>query len=158
MPGEPLSAISCRNPVCTRLGAFSCPFSIFRISSWLGQLQKGVLQHPMAKVYSYFESRGCDREGWHEICFFGWELGRLFGGCLLVLWFNWKVRSSNSIKECSGLFGVEAKSQGLQYFLKRYLSGPVVLTLVDFCTSRVSRGRMTVSDIGLRLRRSAFVP
>lgn len=38
----------------------------------------------MAKVYSYFESRGCDREGWHEICFFGWELGRLFGGCLLV--------------------------------------------------------------------------
>jgi len=36
-------------------------------------------------VYSYFESRGCDREDWHEICFFG-----------------------------------------LQYFLKRYLSGPVV--------------------------------
>jgi len=36
-------------------------------------------------VYSYFESRGCDREGWDEVCFFG-----------------------------------------LQYFLKRYLSGKVV--------------------------------
>jgi len=36
-------------------------------------------------VYSYFESRGCEREGWEEVCFFG-----------------------------------------LQYFLKRYLSGKVV--------------------------------
>lgn len=36
-------------------------------------------------VYSYFESRGCDREGWTEVCFFG-----------------------------------------LQYFLKRYLTGQVV--------------------------------
>ncbi|CAK9044134.1 Nicotinamide phosphoribosyltransferase (NAmPRTase) (Nampt) (Pre-B-cell colony-enhancing factor 1 homolog) (PBEF) (Visfatin) [Durusdinium trenchii] len=36
-------------------------------------------------VYSYFESRGCDREGWDSVCFFG-----------------------------------------LQYFLKRYLTGQVV--------------------------------
>eukprot|EP00812_Abedinium_dasypus_P015750 NODE_93_length_2143_cov_318.977969.p1 GENE.NODE_93_length_2143_cov_318.977969~~NODE_93_length_2143_cov_318.977969.p1 ORF type:complete len:527 (+),score=147.79 NODE_93_length_2143_cov_318.977969:43-1623(+) len=36
-------------------------------------------------VYSYFESRGCDNEGWDSVCFFG-----------------------------------------LQYFLKRYLLGPVV--------------------------------
>lgn len=25
------------------------------------------------QVYSYFESRGCDREGWTEVCFFGHE-------------------------------------------------------------------------------------
>ena len=87
----------------------------------------------MAKVYSYFESRGCDREGWHEICFFGWGLGRLFGGCLLVERVSVeKCKAQIPSVRCSGLLGVEVTSQGLQYFLKRYLSGPVVLTLVDF--------------------------
>ena len=62
------------------LGHFSC------LVFWcFASLCEGLTVWPlMAKVYSYFESRGCDREGWHEICFFGWELGRLFGGCLLV--------------------------------------------------------------------------
>ena len=80
-------------------------------------------------------------------------VGNLVACLAVAFWLNVFQLKSAKLKfhqsRCSGLLGVEVTSQGLQYFLKRYLSGPVVLTLVDFCTSR---GRMTVSDIGLRLR------
>ena len=110
-------------------GIFMSGFLMFRISLW-----EGLTVWPlMAKVYSYFESRGCDREGWHE---FASLVGNLVACLAVAFWLNVFQLKSAKLKfhqsRCSGLLGVEVTSQGLQYFLKRYLSGPVVLTLVDF--------------------------
>ena len=58
----------------------------------LGSLAEACLLHVSAEVYSYFESRGCEREGWEEICFFGQLLK--FGSVSLV-------RSLELPKACS---------------------------------------------------------
>lgn len=42
-----------------------------------------ALREPF-EVYSYFESRGCDREGWDEVCFFGCSANELW--VHLVIW------------------------------------------------------------------------
>lgn len=65
----------------------------YKISHWK-QYPKGT-----EYVYSYFESRGCDREGWDSVCFFGLQY-------FLKRYLIGKVVTEEKIKEAKELYAI----------------------------------------------------
>ena len=86
------------------------------------------------QVYSYFESRGCDREAWNEA-----------------------GRSISLVRRTRNLWAQAAQVVffGLQYFMKRYLTGKAWLCLQEsnMCFEVITRAKIdeAVERLGTRI-------
>ncbi|CAE7698518.1 NAMPT [Symbiodinium sp. CCMP2592] len=72
-----------------------------------------------SEVYSYFESRGCDREGWNEVCFFGLQyfIKRYLCGQVIT-----RAKIDEAAELCAEHFQGDGLfyKEGFEYILKKH--------------------------------------
>jgi len=85
----------------------------YKFSHWK-QYPKGTQY-----VYSYFESRGCDREGWNEVCFFGLQyfIKRYLCGQVIT-----RAKIDEAAELCAEHFQGDGLfyKEGFEYILKKH--------------------------------------
>lgn len=85
------------------------------------------------QVYSYFESRGCDREGWNEAKAKTWDSKTICSLYWIITNYMpmYIAKEKSTINHTQAFWNTHTKSLqvvffGLQYFIKRYLMGQVL--------------------------------